>query len=896
MGTTSDWSVWVNDQPANVWVTESRAVANFSFTGSVTVRVKYNPGFSTFAIEPARYGITSSALATGEASFVLTDENDYRDTRVIFRANGDITKELFIFGDKPVDVPTASGVYTNVVTIPAGVTEPSAHFYRLQSNTIYYFEPGAVLRATTFAKQAENIKIVGPGIIVGYANTDGKDPSKIGTDHTGPYDEVQGNHLDIVQSSNVSIEDVIVTDVTAGGGIHNVTVLYSQDVTSKNLKVISRDSNGDGFSVEASSNVRVQDFFAACSDNVFVIGWNGLTKDVEFDNVVANKYGGASTSTIFVQGVSDSRFDPEVGNGRIEDITIKNLYVTRYNTALIAAAWGANHWDYTKNFNVENVYYSYYANQTSEKTTFNRVDPWFFFSYGKGSSQDSSWYPTSTPHYTAWPEFMEFTLRNVFYPVDISGMNSDDRATVNLDRIYERINGEDRLVTDKCQVATCNNTLGSDFLGTLNIANAASDSGQIAGTVKDQDGAPLAGATVSINGGPTATTNAAGFYALTGLGAGRYTVTASRDSYTTASADQIVATVGSTTFQGFALEDPDAVADTSLSSLTISDIPVDVAALTTTGEISVTVPANRAITTATVTATTINPTATAVVSVSGGGTAAAEPTVQIVVTPVSGEPRTYRVHVVAGPADVIPNVTVQTPTKLQAVRRGEVGAVQYVDRTYKLVQYPESLTGAVLIPGASGDKLIAGTTNYLRFTVERDSTVYVAFDTRGRGSWWPAWVGQQGFVETDLRAKSDDGSAASYVLFAKDVTAGTTVALGGNNGSSAETASYFTLVAEHEPTPALTTEVTVETRCVAGKVVLAATATNTNEVPVAVTLQTPYGSKAIASIAPGTDALQPFTTRLGTVPAGEVTVTARATIGGAPVTVTDHVAYNNRTC
>jgi hypothetical protein len=68
-------------------------------------------------------------------------------------------------------------------------------------------------------------------------------------------------------------------------------------------------------------------------------------------------------------------------------------------------------------------------------------------------------------------------------------------------------------------------------------------------------------------------------------------------------------------------------------------------------------------------------------------------------------------------------------------------------------------------------------------------------------------------------------------------------------------------------------DVTVEatTRCLAGKAYVAVRATNGGEAPLAVTLSTPFGTRTVASVAPGANAYQSFATRASSVAAGEAT-------------------------
>ncbi|WP_345800340.1 LamG-like jellyroll fold domain-containing protein [Microbacterium sp. AZCO] len=75
-----------------------------------------------------------------------------------------------------------------------------------------------------------------------------------------------------------------------------------------------------------------------------------------------------------------------------------------------------------------------------------------------------------------------------------------------------------------------------------------------------------------------------------------------------------------------------------------------------------------------------------------------------------------------------------------------------------------------------------------------------------------------------------------------------------------------------------------ETRCVAGKVVLSVKVTNDGASPVALAVNTAYGTKSVASLAPGASTSAAFTTRAVSVTAGSADVTVSA--GGATVHAT----------
>lgn len=98
------------------------------------------------------------------------------------------------------------------------------------------------------------------------------------------------------------------------------------------------------------------------------------------------------------------------------------------------------------------------------------------------------------------------------------------------------------------------------------------------------------------------------------------------------------------------------------------------------------------------------------------------------------------------------------------------------------------------------------------------------------------------------------------------------------------------------PAPSLDVELTAGTRCVAGKAVITVQATNTEEVPITVAFETPYGSKSFASVAPGKNAVHAFTTRLASLPGGAVSAEFSATIDGETVSAESEAVYPARAC
>ena len=94
----------------------------------------------------------------------------------------------------------------------------------------------------------------------------------------------------------------------------------------------------------------------------------------------------------------------------------------------------------------------------------------------------------------------------------------------------------------------------------------------------------------------------------------------------------------------------------------------------------------------------------------------------------------------------------------------------------------------------------------------------------------------------------------------------------------------------------LDVSVVVSARCVAGKVIQTVTVANEESLPVTVSLAGPYGNKSLGSLAAGKVASAAFSTRLPSIPSGNITATANGTLAGQPVTTTTTVPFVAASC
>ncbi|MEG3614404.1 M6 family metalloprotease domain-containing protein [Isoptericola haloaureus] len=115
---------------------------------------------------------------------------------------------------------------------------------------------------------------------------------------------------------------------------------------------------------------------------------------------------------------------------------------------------------------------------------------------------------------------------------------------------------------------------------------------------------------------------------------------------------------------------------------------------------------------------------------------------------------------------------------------------------------------------------------------------------------------------------------------------------------SADGAPVLTVTVEPDTsaTPPLDLDTVVQPRCLGGRGFLAVRVQNGTDVPVSVTVDTPYGTRTVEDVAPDRYVHRTFGTRSPAVPAGTVSVTGHAVVGGEDVTSTEDVPFEAFTC
>ncbi|WP_265521137.1 hypothetical protein [Oerskovia flava] len=146
---------------------------------------------------------------------------------------------------------------------------------------------------------------------------------------------------------------------------------------------------------------------------------------------------------------------------------------------------------------------------------------------------------------------------------------------------------------------------------------------------------------------------------------------------------------------------------------------------------------------------------------------------------------------------------------------------------------------------------------------------------------WTDAAGQAQSVPVGAVAFPNGSSGRSEVLsgdFTLDHETVVTYTVANDGGTEAPVISWVAVAGEESVAQGVETTTVVAERCVAGKPYLTVRVTNDDEVPLDVEIDTAYGTKAFAEVAPGKNAYQSFVVRQ-TPEAGTVTVTASTTGG-----------------
>ena len=229
------------------------SMSYFDFSGEVEVSVTFNHGtVRTGRVRPLSYGITP--YIDGNTMTFKLD----RPRNLSVEVNGDIFHNLHLFAN-PIDEKKPKKLKDkNLIYFGPGIHTFPGDTLNVPSGKTVYIAGGALVKGCIQVVNAQNVKILGRGIVI---------PER----RAG---------LRIVNSKNVLVEGVITTQCPTGG---------SDSITIRNVKSISSYGWGDGMNVFASNNELFDGVFCRNSDDCTTVygtrlGFTGGCKNITMQN------------------------------------------------------------------------------------------------------------------------------------------------------------------------------------------------------------------------------------------------------------------------------------------------------------------------------------------------------------------------------------------------------------------------------------------------------------------------------------------------------------------------------------------------------------------------------------------------------------------------------------
>lgn len=285
--------------------TQSRApITYFDFEGIANIEVSVsNIELETVKISPVSYGIEPVIDKVAHTvSFTVTRPDTYSLT-----FNDSPQRAIHIFAN-PLEVNPPKEGDENVVYIGPG--EWNIENIMMEDNEILYLAGGAVVHGIIQGNYANNVKVMGRGILdgstfEGWRGSTALVPLK--------FDYCDG----------VELRDIIVLNPNAWVCAAN----SSKNAIIDGIKIISSRPNGDGITLQSCQNYLVQNCFVRSWDDSLVIkNYSDIdSKDITFKNMQLWT-DLAQSMEIGFETNKGNKENAEISNITFEDITVLNNF------------------------------------------------------------------------------------------------------------------------------------------------------------------------------------------------------------------------------------------------------------------------------------------------------------------------------------------------------------------------------------------------------------------------------------------------------------------------------------------------------------------------------------------------------------------------------------------
>lgn len=288
--------------------TKTQAVI-FDFEGQVHLDVtllNLESPLTSALIRPLAFALPVS-FTENTISFDLNEPGNY-----VLEYNDDSNTAIHIFANRIEENPMTAEEAAkdpNMIYVGPGIYNAGA--FPIKDNTTIYLAGGAYVYGQFSAEGCENVTIKGRGIVSGsiYSRASSNE-------YKIPVVMRWVNHL--------VIEDIAFFD-PAGWALH---LWKCDDVTVRNVKIITARSNGDGISVQSCSNVEVDGGYVRTWDDSLVVKNSdlGSTSHIHIHDVVV------WTDLAQSMEVGYETYGPTMDDIIFEDITV----IHNFHKALIS--------------------------------------------------------------------------------------------------------------------------------------------------------------------------------------------------------------------------------------------------------------------------------------------------------------------------------------------------------------------------------------------------------------------------------------------------------------------------------------------------------------------------------------------------------------------------------
>lgn len=279
---------------------QNASMVQFDMGTPVEVMVKKNNGLiGEVAIRPYSKGIKHTVH---QNTILFTLE---KPAYLSIEFNGDRLHNLHLFAN-PLETETYTKSEKGVIYMGPGVHTPKDqpnNQIRIPSNTTVYLAPGAVVRAKLLVDKAENVRIIGRGILD---------------------QPIRG--VEVTHSKNVLIEGITVINpdhYTVFGG-------EADGLTIRNLKSFSCKGWSDGLDLMSCRNVEIDNVFMRNSDDCIALyahRWSYYS-DVKNITVKNSTLWADIAHPINIGGHGDYEREP---GDTLEDITFQNIDILEHD-------------------------------------------------------------------------------------------------------------------------------------------------------------------------------------------------------------------------------------------------------------------------------------------------------------------------------------------------------------------------------------------------------------------------------------------------------------------------------------------------------------------------------------------------------------------------------------